>query len=66
MTTRFADRARVLAGASARLLGWPPETFWAASPSDLMIALGGGDETGAAMDRAALDALQTAHPDEGK
>lgn len=62
---RFAVRASVLVGASARLLGWTPKTFWGATPSDLMLALGGGDEEVGGIDRATFDALREALPDEG-
>ena len=39
MSDRFGPRALVLAGHAARLLGWRPEEFWAATPADLAAAL---------------------------
>lgn len=65
MSDRFAGRARQLACAASKVLGWTPETFWTATPSDLANALGVEGES-AAMDRATLDALCDAMPDEGK
>ena len=32
---KFGDRAVVLAGMAARLLGWRPAEFWAATPAEL-------------------------------
>ncbi len=31
----FGERARWLSGAAARLLGWRPDEFWAATPAEL-------------------------------
>jgi len=39
----FADCARRAAGIAARL-GWRPEDFWAATPADLLNALGPSPE----------------------
>ncbi|WP_271078922.1 phage tail assembly chaperone [Aurantiacibacter sp. MUD61] len=39
MTKQFADSARRLAGASGRLLGWPPHWFWRATPAELAAIL---------------------------
>ena len=38
----FAQSAARLAGLAARGLGWTPDTFWAATPQDLLNALGMG------------------------
>ena len=45
MTARFAATTRKLAGLSARTLGWTPETFWNATPSELGLALRPADDT---------------------
>jgi uncharacterized phage protein (TIGR02216 family) len=37
---RFGDRAASLSGLAARLLGWRPGEFWAATPAELASALG--------------------------
>ena len=37
---RFGPRAVLLAGLAARLLGWRPAEFWAATPAELAAALG--------------------------
>lgn len=36
----FSDAARKAAFAAARLLGWRPAEFWAATPAELLTALG--------------------------
>lgn len=36
---RFGPRAVTLAGLAARLLGWRPAEFWAATPAELHAAL---------------------------
>lgn len=35
MSDKFADGARRLAGATGRLLNWPPDWFWNATPAEL-------------------------------
>lgn len=35
---RFGERAAALAGLAARLLGWRPHEFWAATPTELASA----------------------------
>lgn len=40
MTARFADAAGRAAHAAARLLGWRPAEFWAATPAELRTCLG--------------------------
>ena len=39
MADRFGPRAVTLAGLAARLLGWRPAEFWAATPAELAAAL---------------------------
>jgi uncharacterized phage protein (TIGR02216 family) len=55
------------------LLGWPPESFWAATPADLLAALEGyAEKIGARRDalppitRAELEALRLRFPDGGQ
>lgn len=36
----FAAAALTLCGLSARILGWRPHEFWAATPAELAAALG--------------------------
>ena len=38
----FADGAARLGGLAARALGWRPEEFWRATPSELALSLGVG------------------------
>ncbi|MBL0769852.1 phage tail assembly chaperone [Sphingopyxis sp. XHP0097] len=50
----------------ARIAGWRPEEFWAATPADVAAVLGGWrDEEagGAGVDRAALGAMMESFPD---
>ena len=39
MSATFADAARRRCALSARLLGWRPAEFWAATPAELAMAL---------------------------
>jgi Phage tail assembly chaperone protein, TAC len=36
---RMGERAALLAGLAARLLGWRPDEFWRATPAELATAL---------------------------
>nr|WP_166945776.1 phage tail assembly chaperone [Sphingopyxis panaciterrae] len=49
----------------ARVAGWRPEEFWAATPADVAAALAGWreDDAAAGVDRAALAAMMEACPD---
>ena len=35
MTKRFGEAATRLSGQAALLIGWTPDTFWAATPAEL-------------------------------
>lgn len=39
MSERFGEACLRRAGLAARALGWTPETFWNATPSELLAAL---------------------------
>lgn len=39
MNEQFGPAALALFGLAARLLGWKPDTFWAATPAELIAAL---------------------------
>lgn len=39
MRNSFGDAALRLAGLAARALGWLPDTFWNATPSELLASL---------------------------
>lgn len=46
------------------VIGWPPDTFWRATPRELAAALEGRlGRIGAPADRGALDRLMAAYPD---
>ena len=63
----FAAAAVKLAGFAGAVLGWPPDTFWRATPADLeavVLALKGGFGNGAAPpDAATIARLREAYPD---
>lgn len=55
---------RRLAGLAMSRLGWSPEIFWAATPQDLLMALGGTTKPGAApMRRQEFVALMARFPE---
>ena len=69
---RFADAAGRLAGIAGWLLGWRPDEFWRATPTELASvlraargqeALGGEALGGAGVDGAELARLMGAMPD---
>ena len=66
MTAHFAESASTLCRASARLLGWRPAEFWAATPAELACILAPDpkdpDQT-APLDRAGLNTLMERNPD---
>ena len=53
MSERFGPGALGLYGLAARLLGWRPPEFWAATPAELAAALSPPGEP-ASLDRADL------------
>jgi hypothetical protein len=44
MSKTFAERASLLAGLSAKGLGWRPNEFWSATPADLALAMSDGGD----------------------
>ena len=60
----FADAARRAAHGAAMALGWRPHEFWAATPAELVTALGLDDAPAAApVDGGMLAALMEQFPD---
>lgn len=58
MSASFTDAACQLAGASSRLLGWPPDWFWQATPVELAsILLGPESAESGGITRDQLDAM---------
>lgn len=57
--------ALTLAGVMARVAGWRPDEFWAATPADVRAALAGWveGEAEASFDGAALAAMMERCPD---
>lgn len=62
---RFGEGAMRLSGVMARLCGWRPGEFWAATPADVAAVLAGwasGDGADG-VDRTALAAMMEQYPD---
>ena len=58
MTRHFGDRAVRLYAVAARILGWRPPDFWAATPAELLAALAPAQaETESGLDRSELNRL---------
>lgn len=57
MSERFGEQTVRLIPLAARVLGWTPDTFWAATPADLAAALADPDALAAGMTRGELDHL---------
>ena len=64
---RLGPGAIMLAGVLARVAGWRPDEFWAATPADVRAVLAGWEEAdahaGSVLDRAALAAMMERFPD---
>ena len=60
----FSGAALQAARVAAALLGWAPDTFWAATPADLRNALGLDLAGDAPADVGLLGRLMEAFPDE--
>lgn len=62
---RFADAARRAAHLAAMALGWRPAEFWAATPAELVTALGLDEQPAAGpADTNVLGRLMEQFPDE--
>ncbi len=59
----FADAARGAAHVAAAALGWRPADFWAATPAELVTALGLDAPPAATVNRDALASLMERYPD---
>ena len=61
----FGAAALPLLGLMARVAGWRPAEFWAATPADVAGVLAGwvGEEAEAPLDRGGLTAMMEAFPD---
>lgn len=57
----FGERARVLSGLAARLLGWRPDEFWRATPAELAAAV--HDESVEPVAGGELERLMEQFPD---
>ena len=62
---RVGPAAVMLAGVTARVLGWRPDDFWAATPADVAAVLAAwrDGEAGEGMSRAGLAAMMEKCPD---
>lgn len=59
---RFGERAVRLAGVAARVLGWRPDEFWAATPMEMAAALQDGEAV-EPVESGELRALMARFPD---
>lgn len=58
MADTFASSARQLAGAAGRLLFWPPDWFWQATPAELAVILfADGEASASGIDRQTIEKL---------
>lgn len=64
MSERFGPAARRLAGLAARLLGWRPAEFWAATPAELSTALTPPGESAGGLERAELKRMMECDNDD--
>ena len=62
---RFGPAALALAGVTARVLGWRPDDFWAATPADVAAVLTAlrADDAAAGVDRVDLAMMMEQCPD---
>jgi len=62
---RFGAAALALAGVTARVLGWRPDDFWAATPADVAAVLAAWREDAGVegVGRAELAAMMEQFPD---
>lgn len=62
---RLGSAAIALAGVMARVAGWRPDEFWAATPADVRAVLAGwaGSDGDAGIDGAVLAAMMERFPD---
>lgn len=59
----FGQAAVRLCGASSLLLGWRPDEFWNATPTELAIAMQISGALGEAPDQATIEQLRRQFPD---
>jgi hypothetical protein len=58
MSGRFGEGAARLAGQAALLIGWTPDTFWAATPEELaIIVTAAAPPPAGGIDRTTLTAM---------
>lgn len=63
-TAAFGPAALVLAGLMARVCGWRPDDFWAATPADAAAVLAAWrDDAGEGVDTPCLSAMMEQFPD---
>ena len=60
----FGDSAARLSSAASALLGWRPNEFWDATPTELVSALSCRSDAGGPPDSQAIEDLRRRFPDE--
>ena len=63
MSDSLRERVPRLAALAAQALGWTPDAFWAATPSDLAHAFTPPDSGGAALTRSDLERMMKGEHD---
>jgi hypothetical protein len=61
---RFGDAATRLWGAASTLLGWRPQEFWDATPTELATALNPTSDVADFLDLATIEELKRRFPDD--
>jgi hypothetical protein len=58
MNERFGDGALRLAGIAGRVLGWPPDWFWNATPAEITaILFAHGEPAAGGIDRKTIEQM---------
>lgn len=65
MSASFGAVAARLCGAASVLLGWRPDEFWNATPTELAMALNLGADVASPPDMETIEALRQRFPDDG-
>ena len=62
----FAEAAARLAALAAKVLGWRPHEFWAATPAELALSLGADEQAATPLSRTEVQKLIEREPDHAR